>query len=285
MAAFNMFPGVAVITGAGGTGRLSTRNINIRHSRNTGIGAATTKAFAAAGCNQIAITDLNEKSLNQTAEAITSRYPDVRLLVKAGNVADDQFADSFIDAVVQDFGRVDYAVNCAGILGKSLPSTETSLEEFDRVNNINYRGCWLSSRAELRQMVKQSGLPSHDVNRPPQRGAVVNVASQLGIVSRPDAPAYCASKAAVIGMTRADAIDYSKDGIRVNCVCPGVIETPLVMEKPEVRDAIMPAVQTAPMKRMGQPAEVADAILFLCSTQASFVQGHAMVVDGGYITV
>jgi NAD(P)-dependent dehydrogenase (short-subunit alcohol dehydrogenase family) len=97
--------------------------------------------------------------------------------------------------------------------------------------------------------------------------------------------AYCASKAAVIGMTRADAIDYSKDGIRVNCVCPGVIETPLVMEKAEVRDAIMPAVQTAPMKRMGQPAEVADAILFLCSTQASFVQGHAMVVDGGYITV
>lgn len=97
--------------------------------------------------------------------------------------------------------------------------------------------------------------------------------------------AYCASKAAVIAMTRADAIDYSKDGIRVNCVCPGVIETPLVMEKPEVREAIMPAVETAPMKRMGQPAEVADAILFLCSTQASFVQGHAMVVDGGYITV
>ena len=97
--------------------------------------------------------------------------------------------------------------------------------------------------------------------------------------------AYCASKSAVIGLTRADAIDYSKDNIRVNCVCPGVIETPLVMEKPEVRAAIMPAVETAPMKRMGQPAEVADAILFLCSTQASFVQGHAMVVDGGYITV
>ncbi|KAJ5442816.1 Short-chain dehydrogenase/reductase SDR [Penicillium cf. griseofulvum] len=264
-----MFPGVAVITGAGGTG----------------IGAATAKAFAAAGCKQIAITDLNEKSLHQTAEVITSTYPEVHLLVKAGNVADDQFADSFIDAVVQEFGRVDYAVNCAGILGKSLRSTETSLEEFDRVNNINYRGCWLSSRAELRQMVTQSGLPSHDVNRPPQRGAVVNVASQLGIVSRPGAPAYCASKAAVIGMTRADAIDYSKDEIRVNCVCPGVIETPLVMENAEIRDAIMPAVQIAPMKRMGQPAEVADAILFLCSTQASFVQGHAMVVDGGYITV
>ncbi|KAJ5507364.1 hypothetical protein N7527_009507, partial [Penicillium freii] len=250
-----------------------------------GIGAATTKAFAAAGCTKIAITDLNEESLQQTESVVTSTYPEIQLLVMAGDVADDQFADAFINAVVQEFGRVDYAVNCAGVLGKPLRSAEMSLEEFDRVNNINYRGCWLSSRAELRQMVTQSGLLSHDPNRPPQRGAVVNVSSQLGIVGRSGAPAYCASKAAVIGMTRADAIDYSKDGIRVNCVCPGVIETPLVMEKPEVREAIMPAVETAPMKRMGQPAEVADAILFLCSTQASFVQGHAMVVDGGYITV
>lgn len=86
-------------------------------------------------------------------------------------------------------------------------------------------------------------------------------------------------------MTRADAIDYSKHDIRVNCVCPGVIETPLVMGRAEIRETITPAVEIAPMRRMGQPAEVADAVLFLCSTQASFVQGHAMVVDGGYITV
>lgn len=86
-------------------------------------------------------------------------------------------------------------------------------------------------------------------------------------------------------MTRADAIDYSKDSIRVNCVCPGVIETPMIMKNSEVREAITPAAEIAPMKRMGKPEEVADAILFLCSTQASFVQGHAMLVDGGYITV
>ncbi|KAJ5795129.1 Short-chain dehydrogenase/reductase SDR [Penicillium paradoxum] len=264
-----MFPGVAVVTGAGGTG----------------IGAATAKAFAVAGCNRIAITDMNDKSLEQSAQAIALAHPEVRLLVKAGDMADDKFADSFIDAVVQEFGRVDYAVNCAGVFGKRSRSAETSLEEFDRVNNINYRGCWLSSRAELRQMVTQSALPSHDANRPPQRGAVVNIASQLGIVSCPGAPAYCASKSAVIGMTRADAIDCSKDGIRVNCVCPGVIETPLVTQNPELREVITPAIEAAPMKRIGQPAEVADAILFLCSTQASFVQGHAMVVDGGYITL
>lgn len=86
-------------------------------------------------------------------------------------------------------------------------------------------------------------------------------------------------------MTRADAIDYSLDDIRVNCVCPGVIETPLIMEKADIREAITPAAQIAPMKRMGKPSEVADAALFLCSTQASFVQGHALVVDGGYVTL
>ncbi|KAJ5381335.1 uncharacterized protein N7496_003763 [Penicillium cataractarum] len=264
-----LFPGVAVVTGAGGTG----------------IGAAVAKAFAAAGCERIAITDLNETTLEQTKNAVAAAHPHTQLLVHSGNVADDQFADSFINKVVQYFGRVDYAVNCAGVLGQPLRSSETSLAEFDRLNNINYRGCWLSSRAQLKQMVRQGALPSHDSSRPPQRGAIVNVASQLGIVGRPSAPAYCASKSAVIGMTRADAIDYSKDGIRVNCVCPGVIETPMIMEKTEVREAITPAAEIAPMKRMGKPQEVADAVLFLCSTQASFVQGHAMVVDGGYITV
>lgn len=95
--------------------------------------------------------------------------------------------------------------------------------------------------------------------------------------------AYCSSKAAVIAMTRSDAIDYSKDGIRVNCVCPGLIETPMTGQTPELRERFKPAVDIAPMKRMGKPAEVADTILFLCSTQASFVQGHALVVDGGYV--
>jgi NAD(P)-dependent dehydrogenase (short-subunit alcohol dehydrogenase family) len=246
---------------------------------------------------------VNESTLEQTKAEVAAAYPKVSLLAQAGNVADDGFAESFIQRVVQTYGRVDYGVNCAGVIGIPARSSETSLAEFDRVNNINYRGCWLSSRAQLKQMVAQNPLPSHDPSRLPQRGAVVNIASQLGIVSRPNArmffwlcyysdsnnalrsAAYCASKSAIIGLTRADAIDYSKDGIRVNCVCPGVIETPLIMEKKEVRDSIMPAVEIAPMKRMGTPAEVADVVLFLCSTRASFVQGHAMVVDGGYITV
>lgn len=94
--------------------------------------------------------------------------------------------------------------------------------------------------------------------------------------------AYCASKAATINMTRANAIDYSDDGIRVNCVCPGVIETPMTTSSPEMAEALKPAIDIAPMKRMGTPDEVADAVLFLCSSQASFIQGHALIVDGGY---
>lgn len=93
---------------------------------------------------------------------------------------------------------------------------------------------------------------------------------------------YCASKAAIIGMTRCDAIDYSRDGIRVNCVCPGVIETPMTTGTEEMIQRLKPAIDIAPMRRMGRPDEVASVILFLCSTDASFVQGHAMVVDGGY---
>jgi NAD(P)-dependent dehydrogenase (short-subunit alcohol dehydrogenase family) len=152
-----------------------------------GIGAAVAKAFAAAGCHRIAITDVNETTLEHTRAAIVAAYPQARLLSIAGNVADDRFAETFIDRVVQTYGRVDYGANCAGVIGIPARSSETSLAEFDRVNSINYRGCWLSSRAQLKQMAAQDPLPSHDPSRSPQRGAVVNIASQLGVVSRANA--------------------------------------------------------------------------------------------------
>lgn len=269
-----------------------------------GIGAAVAKAFAAAGCERIAITDINQTSLEETKKSILASYPATRLVAEAGNVADEPFVEAFLGHVVRDLGRIDYAVNCAGVLGDGVRSTETTTDAFDRINNINYRGCWLCSRAELKHMLEQEPLPSHDPNRAPQRGAIVNIASQLGIVGRPAArtlyvlksswwyvwltlttfaASYCGSKAAVIALTRSDAIDYSKDGIRVNCVCPGIIETPMTTYSEEVRERLRPAIDIAPMRRMGKPEEVADTVLFLCSTFASFVQGHALVVDGGYI--
>ncbi|GME40889.1 putative short-chain dehydrogenase reductase family protein [Neofusicoccum parvum] len=265
MAQPSLFPGVALITGAGGTG----------------IGNATALAFAEAGCRSLAITDLNLALLEKTAKELSESYPSVAVYSQTGDIADETFAESFVGAVVEQFRRIDYCVNCAGILSKNENSTEMTVEDFDKVNNVNYRGCWLTSRAQLKAMLKQEPLPSHDDSRAPQRGSIVNIASQLGVVGRPKAPAYCASKAAVIAMTRSDAIDYSEHGIRVNCICPGVIETPMTTSTPELVERLKPAIDIAPMKRMGKPSEIADAALFLCSTKASFVQGHAMVVDGG----
>lgn len=108
-------------------------------------------------------------------------------MVKAGNIAEEAFVESFIEEVVQAFGRLDYGVNCAGILGGGQRSTDTTSETFDHINGVNYKGCWLCSRAELRQMVRQDPLPSHDPGREGQRGSVVNIASQLGVVGRPNA--------------------------------------------------------------------------------------------------
>ncbi|KAJ4349313.1 hypothetical protein N0V95_004681 [Ascochyta clinopodiicola] len=256
-------PGVAIVTGAGGTG----------------IGAAVAKGFARSGCTKIAITDINSDTLKQTKDAILSINPSIKVFDQAGDVADESFVDSFHDEVTSKFSRLDYAVNCAGVLGgKPVKAVEMTMDAFDRLNNINYRGSWLSSRAQLRNMLRQEPLSE----QPRQRGSIVNIASQLGVVARPGAAAYCASKSAIINMTRANAIDYSNDGIRVNCICPGVIETPMTTTSPEMVEALKPAINIAPMKRMGTPDEVANAVLFLCSTQASFIQGHALVVDGGY---
>jgi NAD(P)-dependent dehydrogenase (short-subunit alcohol dehydrogenase family) len=165
-----MFPGVAVITGAAGTG----------------IGAAIARSFADEGCRRIAITDLNAELLECTRAAIVDKHKSVEALSIPGDISDEKFVDSFFDAVVKRFGRLDYCVNCAGILGNDSPSTHTSVADFDKINNVNYRGCWLSSRAELKHMVAQEPLDSHD-GRPGERGSIVNLASQLGIVARPRA--------------------------------------------------------------------------------------------------
>lgn len=236
------------------------------------------KAFAQAGCSRFALTDLNKSSLAATCDSIRGTNPNAQVHTSNGDVADDGFVKSFIKEAVDTFGQIDYSVQCAGILGKGLRSHETSVSEFDNINNVNYRGTWLVTREVLGHMIKQEPLPGH----PKQRGAVVNIASQLGIVARPGAAPYCASKAAIINMTRSDAIDYSRDSIRVNCVCPGVIATPMTTGSQEVEDRLRSAIDIASMRRMGTPSEVADAVLFLCSSQASFIQGHALVVDGGY---
>ncbi|SPO00795.1 related to dehydrogenase [Cephalotrichum gorgonifer] len=253
-----LFPGVALVTGA-----------------SSGIGKEIAISFAREGCSRIAILDRNEEALAETARECLELNPGATVLRERYEAQSEDEVQRAVDAVHGRFGRIDYAVNCAGPLE---PSVELPISEFDMVTSINYRGLWLASRAVLGHMVFQDPLLTHD-GRPGNRGSVVNIASNLGLVSRPAAPAYCASKAAVVSLTKSDAIDYSAHNIRVNCVCPGLIATPMTKDLPPDD----PALSVAPMDRMGTPTEVADAVLFLSSSKATFCQGAALSVDGGYV--
>ncbi|RMY62301.1 hypothetical protein D0864_12811 [Hortaea werneckii] len=258
----NMFPGVALVTGAA-----------------SGIGQATAVSFAKEGCPEIVIADRNDDGLDETTSRIHEAAPDCAVLSIRTDVSDQDSVQALIDKAVEAFGRLDYVCNSAGTLSNNERSHETSLEEFDRINKINYKGCWLCSRAEIQQMLKQEPLPTHDGRRG-NRGSVVNIASQLGIVGRPAAPRKLPRMRTDPLVANDSISQYSKDNIRVNCVCPGVIETP--MTTPNM-DVLGPAISIAPMNRPGTAQEVADCVLFLCSSKATFVQGSAMVVDGGYV--
>ncbi|KAJ5279338.1 hypothetical protein N7478_004710 [Penicillium angulare] len=169
MASALAFSGVALITGAAAD-----------------TGWAIASAFASEGCMKIVIADLIESALKEAHSEIETEFSNVQILSCVVDVSSPEEIQNLIDKVIENFGRVDYAVNAAGILGASKRSHEMSVEEFDKILQVDYRGCWLSSREELKHMVQQKPLPSHD-GRPENRGAIVNTASQLGTVARPTA--------------------------------------------------------------------------------------------------
>ncbi|KAK2063962.1 short chain dehydrogenase [Colletotrichum caudatum] len=257
----SLFSGVAVVTGGA-----------------SGIGRQVAISFAREGCKRIALLDRDEDGALETARMCREANGETRTYVMEVDNRNEEEVSACMDNVVEEWGRIDYAVNCAGMFGPLAPSHLLTAAEFDDITAINYRGTWLCSRAELTHMIKQEPMTTHD-GRPGNRGVIVNVASNLSLVSRSETPAYSASKAAILSMTRSDAVDYAKYNIRVNCVCPGIIDTP--MTSGVTPDD--PIIAVAPMKRMGTPQEVADAVLFLCSSKATFIQGASLCVDGGYV--
>jgi NAD(P)-dependent dehydrogenase (short-subunit alcohol dehydrogenase family) len=179
---------------------------------------------------------------------------------------------AMVEKTIATFGRLDYAFNNAGIEGESAPTQDCSEENWDKTIGVNLKGIWLCMKNEIPEMLKQS------------KGVIINCSSVAGLVGFAGLPAYVASKHGVIGVTKTAALEYAKDGIRINAVCPGVIKTAmmdrLTGEKKETEEQF---ISLEPMARMGKPEEIANAVVWMCSDAASFVTGHAMAVDGGFV--
>ncbi|QJE03114.1 SDR family oxidoreductase [Massilia forsythiae] len=233
-----------------------------------GIGRAMALAFGRAGAC-VVIADTSVDGGHMTAALIVEAGGKA-LFVKT-NVTSAAEVDALIDKVVAHYGRIDCAVNGAAIEEEHLPLADGENEQFDRIMNVNVKGVWLCMKSQLRQMLKQE-----------DGGVIVNVADAGGLVAAPNRAVYAASKHAVVGLTRTAAVEYAKSNIRVNSICPGAVKTPMLarmLEREPGRDKKLKAAH--PMGRIADAAEVANAALWLCSDQASFVTGHQLAIDGG----
>jgi NAD(P)-dependent dehydrogenase (short-subunit alcohol dehydrogenase family) len=234
----------------------------------SGMGLATARAFAEAGA-AVVLADVNESALGAAADALTAA--DHQALGVLCDVSQEDQVETMVDRAVATFGRLDMAFNNAGIQAPPTDAADEPAETYDRVNAINLRGVWACMKHELRQMRAQGS------------GAIVNCSSLGGLVGLPGRAAYHASKHGVIGLTRSAALEYAPRGIRINAICPGTIETPMVTDMIAKGELSVPdAVANQPIGRLGRADEIAAAVLWLNSPGASLVVGVALPVDGGY---
>ncbi|MFE9816831.1 glucose 1-dehydrogenase [Streptomyces sp. NBC_00236] len=234
----------------------------------SGMGLATAHAFVAAGA-AVALTDINEEAVNTAAKRLADEGHQVLALVC--DVTDEDQVAAAIDRTVEAFGRLDMAYNNAGIMPPPTDAADESAEQFDRVQGINLRGIWASVKHELRHMRAQGS------------GAIVNCSSLGGLVGNPGRAAYHATKHGVIGLTKSAALEYGSRGVRINAVCPGTINTPMVDAMLDGRELDRSQAEAGQaIDRLGTADEIAQAVLWLCSDGASYVTGIALPVDGGY---
>lgn len=259
-----LLKGVAFITGAG-----------------SGIGQYTAYAFAKHGITQLALCDIRPETLKETTAHLKTINENISVLEVEADVSNESDVQNAISKTLKTFGRIDIAVNNAGIGHAPKHTADVEFSEFQKVFSVNLNGVWLCQRAQIRQMLTQDYL-----SPPPRgnRGVIINVASMLGHVgSSPGTPAaaYTSSKHAVVGLTKTDAVAYAPQGIKINAMCPGYVATPLLKGASD-SGAMGAEVAKVPQQRLGEMEEIADSIVFLASPMSSFMTGASLIVDGGY---
>jgi NAD(P)-dependent dehydrogenase (short-subunit alcohol dehydrogenase family) len=232
-----------------------------------GIGRATALAFGRAGAS-VVVADASVDGGHATAAMIVEAGG--KALYVNAKVTSAQEVEALVDKAVNYYGRIDCAVNSASIEDDSQGLLDADEAEYERIMNVNVKGVWLCMQHELRQMISQGG------------GAIVNMASVAGLVGSPSRPLYAASKHAVVGLTKSAAAEYAAAGIRINSVCPGAVRTPILARafdrEPELEQQLK---ALHPIGRIAEPVEIANAVMWLCSEQSSFVTGHQLAIDGG----
>lgn len=237
----------------------------------SGIGQATSLTFAREGA-KVVVADVNADGGEETVSNIKEAGGDAFFVHADVSRALD--VEAMVKTAVQTFGRLDCAFNNAGISSSGGGATHEYPEDiWDRVVSINLKGVWLCLKYEIAQMLEQGG------------GAVVNTASAAGLVGLRNATAYVAAKHGVVGLTKTAALEYAQQGIRVNAVCPGYIDTPMTEALRSDPERLASVIAREPIGRVGTPQEIAESVAWLCSDAASFVTGHAMAVDGGYVAM
>lgn len=235
----------------------------------SGIGRAAALAFAREGA-KVVVADVQAEAGEETVSMIKKAGGEAIFINT--DVSKSSEVEALVKKTVETYGRLDYAYNNAGIEGATAPTVDCTEENFDKTIIINLKGVWLCMKYEIPEMLKQ------------EKGAIVNCSSVAGLVGFLGIPAYVASKHGIVGLTKTAALEYAKTGLRINAVCPGVIRTPMVERftsgNPEAEAQV---VAMEPVGRMGNPEEIAEAVVWLCSDAASFVTGHPMVVDGGLV--